>query len=75
MKQLVSVYTGTEASAHLLKGKLERIGIGAEIRKESNAGTWGVVPDNVELFIEADQKKDADAVIDDFIKNRHVEKL
>ncbi len=75
MKQLISVYTGTEASVQLLRAKLERMGIGAEIRKESNAGTWGIVPDNVELFIEPAHRKEAEPVIDEFISNRHVEKL
>lgn len=75
MEQLVSVYSGTEASVQLLKARLDMIGIAAEIRKESNAGTWGIVPDNVELFIEPSQQAEAEPVIDDFIRSRHVEKL
>jgi hypothetical protein len=71
---LISVYTGTEASAVLLKGKLEMTGISSEIRKESNAGYWGVVPDNIELFIEENDLKEAEPVIEDFIRSRRVEK-
>lgn len=74
-QQLVSVYSGTEASVHLLKGKLDRQGIASEIRKESNAGTWGVVPDNVELYIEPGNMKEAEKVIDEFVRSKHIEKL
>lgn len=74
-QQLVSVYSGTEASALLLKGQLERMGIAAEIRRESKAGTWGVVPDNIDLYIEPQNLKEAEAVIDEFVRNRHAEKL
>ncbi|HLN55597.1 MAG TPA: hypothetical protein VK207_06380 [Bacteroidales bacterium] len=74
-QQLVSVYSGTEASALLLKGQLERMGIAAEIRRESKAGTWGIVPDNIDLYIEPQNLKEAEAVIDEFVRNRHAEKL
>lgn len=74
-QQLVSVYSGTEASALLLKGQLERMGIAAEIRKESKAGTWGIVPDNIDLYIEPQNLKEAEPVIDEFNRNRHAEKL
>jgi hypothetical protein len=72
---LMSVYTGTEASVVLLKGKLEMNGIASEIRKESTAGYWGVVPDNIELYIEEKDLKEAEPVIQDFIHSRRVEKL
>lgn len=74
-QQLVSVYSGTEASVQLLKGKLEMMGISAEIRKDSNAGTWGVVPDNIDLYIESAYRKAAEPIIEEFTSNRHVEKL
>lgn len=72
---LISVYTGTEASVTLLKGKLDLAGIVSVIRKESNAGTWGVVPDNIELFIEKADQKEAEPVINEFIHSRKVEKI
>jgi hypothetical protein len=72
---LVSVFMGTEPSVILLKGKLEMSGISSEIRKDSTAGYWGVVPDNIELFIEKKDLKEAEPVIEDFIKSRKVEKI
>lgn len=74
-KDLVSVYSGTEASVLLLKGKLDRLGIASEIRKDSKAGYWGVVPDNIDLLIEKSDCSEAEPVIDDFLKSRKVEKL
>jgi hypothetical protein len=72
---LVSIYTGTEASAMLLKGRLERAGISSVIRKASNAGTWGVVPDNIDLLVESAEQKEAEPVLNDFIHSNKVEKL
>lgn len=72
---LISIYSGNEASVHLLKGKLEREGICSEIRKESQAGYWGVVPDNIELFINSSDKEIAKPVIDEFLQTDKVEKL
>jgi hypothetical protein len=72
---LVSIYSGTESSVLLLKGRLDRQGIASEIRKDSKAGTWGIVPDNVELFIDPAQEKEAEPVINDFIRNRRVDRL
>jgi hypothetical protein len=70
---LISIYTGTESSALLLKGKLEGAGISSIIRKASNAGTWGVVPDNIDLLVERSEKKEAEHLLDEFI--RKAEKL
>lgn len=75
MKEFVSIYSGTEASVLLLKGKLDRIGIASQIRKDSNAGTWGIVPDNVELCIEPSLQKEAEQIIDEFRNKRNVEKM
>jgi len=75
MKQLICVFSGTEASVQLLKGKLDMAGIACEIRRDSNAGTWGVVPGNVVLCVESSKRKEAEPVIYEFVNNRHVEKL
>lgn len=72
---LISIYSGNEASVHLLKGKLDRVGISSEIRKESQAGYWGVVPDNIELFINSSDKEQAKPVLDEFLHTDKVEKL
>lgn len=74
-RDLVSVYSGTESSVLLLKGKLDRLGISAEVRKESTAGSWGIVPDNVELCIERDNQEEAEPVISEFMHSRKVEKM
>lgn len=74
-QQLVSVYSGTEASVLLLKGKLEMMGIASEIRKDSNAGTWGVVPDNIDLYIESEYRKAAEPIIEEFVNNKHIDKF
>lgn len=72
---LISIYTGTEASALLLKAKLERAGISSIIRKASNAGTWGVVPDNIDLLVESKEQKEAVPVLNEFLRSNKVEKL
>jgi hypothetical protein len=72
---LISVFMGTESSVTILKGKLEMSGIASEIRKDSTAGYWGVVPDNIELFIQEKDMREAEPVIEDFIKSRKVEKI
>jgi Asp/Glu/hydantoin racemase len=69
-ERLISVYTGNEASAILLKNRLDMMGISAIVRKASNAGTWGVVADNIELFIVSDDKERAQPIINEFIKSR-----
>jgi len=74
-QELVSIYSGTEASVHLLKTRLDRMGISAEIRKDSNAGTWGIVPDNIELYIEPSNQKEAESIINEFIQRRKVDQL
>lgn len=69
-ENLVPVYSGTEASVLLLKGRLDRMGIASEIRKESTSGTWGIVPDNVELCIEKSLQHEADNVIREFLDKK-----
>lgn len=73
-ENLVSVYTGTEASAILLKGHLERVGISSVIKRVSNAGTWGTVPDNIDLFVESEDRKEAEPVIEEFVKGHLTER-
>jgi hypothetical protein len=72
---LISIYSGTQVSANLLKGWLEREGISAVIRKVSNAGTWGIVPDNIDLFVQPSDKQRAERIIDEFIRSNKAEKL
>ncbi len=72
---LRGVYSGTEASVLLLKGKLDMIGVSAVINKDSKAGTWGAVAENIDLYIEPMDLKEAEPVIHEFMHKEKVEKL
>lgn len=72
---LKGVYSGTEASVLLLKGKLDMIGVSSVINKDSKAGTWGSVAENIDLYIEPGDLKDAEPVIHEFMHNEKVEKF
>jgi hypothetical protein len=72
---LISIYSGNEASANLIRGRLERAGISSVIKKVSNAGTWGVVPDNIDLFVEQEDEKMAQKIIEEYIQVNKSEKL
>jgi hypothetical protein len=71
MKQsnrLIKVFVGTEASAMLLKSRLEEDGIESLIKNDSSLAYMGNVPDVVDLYIaESDLDKVA-PVIDEFTK-------
>ena len=73
--ELISVYSGNEASVLLLKGKLEMIGVSSVIKKDSTAGTWGIVAENIDLFIEPSDLTEAQPVINQFMHRTRVEKL
>lgn len=72
---LRGVYSGTEASVLLLKGKLDMIGVSSVIKKDSKAGTWGSVAENIDLFIEPEDLKEAEPVIHQFMHREKVEKF
>ncbi|HLP72889.1 MAG TPA: DUF2007 domain-containing protein [Bacteroidales bacterium] len=71
---LISIYSGTEVSVHLLKGKLDMAGISSEIRKDSAAGTWGIVPENIDLMVPEGDFGEAGKIADEFAASRRVEK-
>lgn len=67
---LVRVYTGTELTVNLLKGKLENIGIPSTVQNDFNsgisAGFPGGVPSAIDLFIQESDLKKAEPVISEF---------
>jgi hypothetical protein len=66
---LIKVFYGVEASAILLKARLEEIGITALIKNDSASAFLGVLPQEVDLYIQKSDFRDAEPVINDFLKN------
>ena len=75
MKQknkLIRIYTGTEVSVIMLKGRLEEIGISPIIQNNYkagiNVGFVGGVQSAVDLYIQQSDYKEAEPIISEFIK-------
>jgi hypothetical protein len=71
--KLIRVYSGTEVSVILLKGRLEEIGISAIIQNDYKsgiaAGFVGGVQSAIDLYIQQFDYKKAESIIGEFIKN------
>jgi len=71
--KLIRVYSGTEVSVILLKGRLEEIGISALIQNDYksgiDAGFVGGVQSAIDLFIQQFDYKKAESIISEFIQN------
>jgi len=69
---IVRVYTGTEISVILLKGRLEEIGISSIIRNDYQLGVdvgfVGGVKSAVDLYIQQSDYKKAEPIISEFIE-------
>ena len=65
---LIKVFTGDEASAILLKSRLEETGISALIKNDSSAAFFGAVPSVVDLYIQESDLMKAKPMISEFIK-------
>jgi hypothetical protein len=69
--ELIRVFTGTEVSVILLKGRLEKIGISSIIKNDFKAGTGvgfvGGVQSAVDLYIQESDFKEAETIIKEFI--------
>ena len=67
---LIRVFTGTEVSVILLKGKLEEIGISAIIQNDyqsgNTAGFLGGIPSAIDLYIQEGDYDKAESVINDY---------
>ena len=74
--KLIRVYTGTEITVILLKGRLEEIGISAIIQNDYksgiNAGFVGGVQSAIDLYIQQFDYKKAEPIISEFIQNNKV---
>jgi hypothetical protein len=66
---LIKVFFGVEATALLLKGMLEEAGISVLIKNDSSSAFLGVLPQEVDLYIQEVDFADAEPIINEFIKN------
>jgi hypothetical protein len=69
IKDLVKVYTGHEASAILLKARLEDLGIYTLTKNDFTGAFMGVVQPSIDLWINENDLQKAKPVIDDFLLN------
>lgn len=67
-KELIKVFSGSEASSILLKNRLEEIGIEAIIKNDSPGAFFGVSPQIVDLYIEEGDFEKARSILQDFKK-------
>lgn len=71
--KLIRVYTGTEVSVILLKGRLEEIGISSIIQNDYKSGIEvgfvGGVQSAVDLYVQQFDYKKAESIINEFIQN------
>lgn len=70
--KLIRVYTGTEVSVSLLKGRLENIGISVSIQNDSTNSFLRGVPIAIDLYIQQFDYKKAEPIISEFIQNNRV---
>lgn len=70
--KLIRVYSGSELTVNLLKDELEQIGISGLIQNDFNSGIMagfsGGVPSSIDLFIQESDLKEAEPIINDFIR-------
>lgn len=70
---LVRVFTGSEVSVIILKGRLEELGISALIKNDYQSGISvgfvGSVPSAIDLYIQEFDLKEAEPIINEFIQN------
>lgn len=70
-KDLISVFTGPEASAILLKSRLEEIGIFTLTKNDFSGSFLGVVQPSVDLYIKESDLKRAGPLIREFTKENN----
>ena len=64
-KNLVKLFSGTEASSILLKKRLDEAGINALIKNDSDYAFFGVTPRVVDLYVEEEDLKISRTIIQD----------
>jgi len=72
---LIKVFSGTEVAVNLLKDELETFGIMAmdqnDFQSGITAGFFGGGSSAVDLFIQESDLKNAEQIINEFIKNNN----
>jgi hypothetical protein len=63
---LIKVFIGEEASAILLKSRLEEIGISALIKNDSSLSFYGGAPLSVDLYIQESDLRKAKPIINEW---------
>jgi hypothetical protein len=66
---LIKVFFGVESSALLLKGLLEEAGISVLIKNDSASAFLGLLPQEVDLYIQEADLADAVPLVNDFMRN------
>jgi Putative prokaryotic signal transducing protein len=69
---LIKVFTGSEFSVFLLKGKLDEIGISSIVRNDFNGAFLGTVSPTADLLINESDLEAAEPIIREFIQNDKV---
>lgn len=69
-KDLVKIYTGPQASAILLKARLEDMGIFTLTKNELTGSYFGAVQPEVDIWINDDDLDEAITLVDEFISNQ-----
>jgi hypothetical protein len=66
---LVKVYIGVEATALLLKAFLAEAGIESLIKNDAESAFLGVLPQDVDLYVEMADFQEAETLINDYLRN------
>ena len=70
LKKLIRIFTGTEVSVILLKGKLEESGIPALIKNDYqsgiSAGFTGGIPSAIDVYIQESDLTKAEPIVNEF---------
>lgn len=71
--KLIRVFSGSQIAVMLLKGELENIGISVIIQNDFDtglsAGFFGGGPSAIDLFIQEFDRKEAEPIINEFLRN------
>jgi hypothetical protein len=68
-ENLIKAYAGNEAAVLLLKARLEEAGIPALVKNDYSAAWYLAVPPAIDLYIQESDLKEAEPIIQDFLKD------
>jgi hypothetical protein len=69
-ENLIKVYSGSEASAILIKSRLEEIGVESIIKNDSSDAFLGTTPQVVDLYISKKNLKRANPIIQNVVQKK-----